>query len=224
MSHKLSIKAVVFDLDGTILDTFEHIVQAFELVLPRFDVHVEREAIRAVIGKTLHECYATFVPASLVVEAAKLHHQTQQSPEMYALITAYDGLLDCLDNLKALGYKVAVLTNRSRNSVDLIFSHMKLENIFDVVVTADESPAPKPDPRSVKRLSAELSLRPSELLMVGDTHIDVTTAINAGMAASVGVTHGFGEEQELRAAGADYIVHSLGALPDILKGTTLHEV
>lgn len=217
MNAESRIKAVVFDLDGTILDTFEHIVQAFELVLPQFGVRKDREAIRGVIGKTLHECYGVFLPETLVADAAKLHHQTQQSPEMYELITAYDGLHDCLNELIVQGYKVAVLTNRSRRSVDLIFSHMSLENVFDVVVTTDESPAPKPDPQGVQAISKKLSLQPEELVMIGDTAIDVKTAKNAGMAASIGVTHGFGLKSELETAGADYVIPSLSVLPNIIK-------
>lgn len=217
MTHDPGIKAVIFDLDGTVIDTFEHIVQAFELVLPQFGVQKTREDIRAVIGKTLEECYREFLPEAVAHSAAELHHETQQSPEMYELITVYEHLRQAVDTLHEQQCKVAVLTNRSRRSVDLIFAHTGLTDTFDAVVTADESDAPKPDSAGVLMLAGLLDTGAREMVMVGDTSIDVVTARRAGMAGSVGLTHGFGLRRELEAAGADYVIDSLAELPSIVE-------
>ncbi|QQS69052.1 HAD family hydrolase [Candidatus Saccharibacteria bacterium] len=217
MTHEPGIKAVIFDLDGTVIDTFEHIVQAFELVLPKFGVQKTREDIRAVIGKTLEECYREFLPEAVAYSAAELHHETQQSPEMYELITVYESLRQVVDALHEQQRKAAVLTNRSRRSVDLIFAHTGLADTFDAVVTVDESGAPKPDSAGIYILGKRLGIEASAMVMVGDTAIDVVTAEHAGMAGSVGLTHGFGLRRELEEAGADYVIDSLAELPGVVE-------
>ncbi|MDB5183258.1 MAG: family hydrolase [Candidatus Saccharibacteria bacterium] len=212
----MKLKAVVFDFDGTLLNTFEHIVRAFEVVLPKYGVKPDREAIRRVIGMTLIDCYKTLVPNGDHEAMKKLHHETQQTPEMYELILAYDNLRETLETLREQGIKLAVQTNRGRKSVDLIFAHIGLADLFDYVMTADEIDNPKPDPKGLIFIAKEFSIKTSEMVMVGDMPIDVKTGQNAGVAAIIGMTHGFGTRAELESAGASYILDSFAGLPSVI--------
>lgn len=82
-------------------------------------------------------------------------------------------------------------TNRGRESVDLIFEHIGITDTFDAVVTIDESHDPKPGIGGVQLIAKELGVAVGNLIMVGDTSIDMETAGWAGMKASIGLTHGF---------------------------------
>lgn len=216
MIKDIRVEAVVWDIDGTMLNTFEHIVQAFELVLPQFGVTRNRDEVQAVIGKTLQDCYREFLPEADAVVAAEMHHQAQQTPEMYALITAYDSLHTTFDWLKQKGIKNAVQTNRSRRSVDLIFKHVGLEGAFDQEVSPDDVKHPKPNPEGTLQICRNLAVDPARTIIVGDTSIDVMTGKNAGLLATIAVSHGFGTEESLRSAGADYLIESLSELTDVI--------
>lgn len=210
------IKAVVFDVDGTLLNTFEHIVQAFEVVLPEHGVAPDREAIRLVIGKTLVDCYKALVPEGDHDAMAKLHHETQQTPEMYGLIVAYAGLRETLQELKGSGIKNAVQTNRSKHSINLIFDHVGIHDLFDIIVTPQDVTHPKPDTEGISLIAKQLGVAPGNMVMVGDTPIDVITGKNAGVAKTIGLTHGFGSKEELQKSGADHIVDNLSAIRPII--------
>jgi HAD superfamily hydrolase (TIGR01549 family) len=218
------IELVVFDIDGTMLNTFEHIVQAFEVVLPQHNVKPDREAIRQVIGLTLIDCYKVLVPGGNHEAMRELHHETQQTPEMYALITAYDGLRETLELLEQKGVKRAVQTNRSRQSVDLIFDHVGIGALFDFILTPDEVSKPKPNPEGIQLISKQLEVPLNSMVMVGDTHIDILTGINGRVAGTIGLTHGFGTREELEKAGASQIIDSFTELPTALnKIGEMHE-
>ncbi len=207
------IEGVVFDVDGTIIDTFEHIVRAFEVVLPEYGALADREAIAAVIGRTLRQCYEVLHPSGDHDVMAARHHEVQQAPNMYDLITIYDGFTDVLDTLADASIKSAVLTNRSRISLDLIFSHLGIQDKFDVVVTPQDVTTPKPDPEGLLLVSKKLKLPPASLAIVGDTEIDILAGKKAGVAMTVGVTHGFGSRKSITAAGADKIIDHFDDLP-----------
>jgi len=200
------IKGVVFDVDGTLLNTFEHIVQAFEVVLPEHGAVADREAIRRVIGMTLIDCYKTLVPKGNHEAMRAKHHEVQQTPEMYALIVAYDGLHEALDELKGAGIKTAIQTNRSRESIDLIFDHIGITGLFGTIITPEDVDEPKPNSAGINLIALRSKIEPADMMMVGDTAIDIKTAQAAGMRGSVGVTHGFGTRAELEAAGATVII------------------
>ena len=211
------IKAVVFDFDGTLLNTFEHIVQAFELVLPQYGVKPDREAIRAVVGMTLLDCYKTLVPEGDHEAMRRLHHEAQQTPEMYELIKVYDNLRETIEELRLEGLKIAVWTNRGRESVDLIFDHTGITDLFDIVLTPSEVKNPKPDPEGLNLLAQKLSIPTSEMVMVGDMNIDVQAGQSADVAATIAMTHGFGTVEELKAAKPSFIIDSFYELIPVIK-------
>ena len=211
------IECAVFDVDGTLLNTFEHIVQAFEIVLPGFGVSPDRENIRKVIGKKLLDCYKDLVPEGDHDAMARAHHEAQQTPEMYDLITIYDGLRESCEELEATGVKTAIQTNRGRESIDLIFNHLQISDVFDTIVTPEDVQEPKPADDGIQVISRRLQISPSQMVMIGDTPIDVQTAMNAGMAGSIGILHGFGTEQELKDAGATVLIDGLDKLPEAVR-------
>lgn len=210
------IKAVVFDTDGTLLDTFEHIVQTFEHVLPQANVEPHREDIRKVIGQTLIECYESLAPGHNAADLARVHHEYQQSEEMYQLIVAYEGLHEALEKLKKGGVGCAVVSNRGKESLDLIFDYTGLADFFDIVISGTDVERPKPDPVAMQGVIDYFSINPSEIAMVGDTPIDIMFGKNAKVGTTIAMTHGFATYKELNDAGPDYILDSFMQLPKVI--------
>ncbi|MBA2278855.1 HAD family hydrolase [Candidatus Saccharibacteria bacterium] len=169
------------------------------------------------IGKKLIDCYKALAPEGDHEAMVKAHHEMQQTPEMYQLIVAYDGLREALDELHKVGLETAIQTNRGRDSLVPIFEHIGISDVFDTILTHEDVTEPKPNPEGIRIIAERLNIKPEEMIMVGDTAIDVLTATNAGMAGAVGVLHGFGTEQELRIAGAKEIVAGLGEVPKALR-------
>lgn len=211
------IKAVCFDFDGTLVNTFEHIVQAFEKVLIENNLEPDREVIRALVGKTLEECYKILLPDVEASVPMARHHELQQTSEMYELIVLYDGIMDTLDALHAQDIKCAVVTNRTQPSLGLILDHTGLAEKFDLFVGPEHVSHNKPHPEPLEFAAKKLGVSAHEIIMVGDTHIDVAASKAAG-ATCVGLTHGFGTRAELEEAGADYVIDNVEELiPIVIK-------
>lgn len=218
MNSKADIRTVIFDLDGTLIDTYEHVVQAFEHVLSTAGVaNQSRDVINTVLGKTLVDCYESLAPGADKHELAEQHHAYQQTPAMQELIAEYEGLRVCLGELGRRNILCAVATNRSRRSVNLMLPMLGLAEAFAVVVTFDDINTPKPDPACVAEIGRRLEVSAHDMVFVGDTPTDVLTGKNGNVRATVGITHGFGTREELQSAGADYIIDSLGELTGLIE-------
>ncbi|QQS20271.1 HAD-IA family hydrolase [Candidatus Saccharibacteria bacterium] len=217
MSREPSIKAVVFDLDGTLLNTSEHVLQAFEHVMREHGETQERQAIIEAIGPPLLECYQQLLPSHDPEKLAHRHHELQQSKEFLALVEEYVGMRQTLAVLRDAGIKTAVFTNRWRRGVNLLFQELGLGPEFDIVISPDELKCGKPHPEGLLLIASELSIPPHALAMVGDLPVDIKVGKNAGAGITIGITHGFGSREELEAAGADYIVDSLAELGKLIE-------
>lgn len=217
MTNPWQLRAVVFDLDGTLLDTLEHVARAFERVTAEYGEPASREQIIAAIGPPLADCYRLLLPAHDASVAADKHHAFQQTDEFMQLITEYAGLRDMLRALHDKGIRAAIFTNRWRRGVDLIFSKLDLAREFDVIITPEDVRAGKPDPEGMHIIAGKLDLPESSLMMVGDLPVDIAVGKNAGVGYTVGITHGFGTRESLAAAGADYVIDSLAQFSELVE-------
>lgn len=212
------IRAVVFDLDGTLLNTLEHIVQAFEKVAAEHGQKVSRDKILAIIGPPLVDCYRLLLPEHDSSTSADRHHSIQQTDEFMELIQEYSDLHMLLDALKAKGLKIAIFTNRWRRGVDLIFGKLGLGDEFDLIITPESVKKGKPDPEGLCIIAKKLNLDGKDIAMVGDMIVDIEAGKAAGAGMTVGITHGFGSREQLEEAGADYVVDSLTELAELFLG------
>ncbi len=203
----MSIRGVIFDLDGTLLDSIGDIGGAMNdaLAARGWPTHplsaylrfvgegVEMLARRAAppgtddIGKLVDEYRALY--------AARMERETKP----------YPGIADMLDALQVRGLDLAVLSNKRDDfTVELVRRQLSKWRFSDVRGERREVPR-KPDPTAALQLAAVMKLKPEEIAFVGDTPIDVKTALAAGM-LPVAVLWGFRTREELHAAGARHIL------------------
>ena len=213
------IEAVVFDWDGTLVDSKQVLVSSFQ------------ETTREVLGEpfpTEHEDIERMIQVRGQEAFAEI---AAGDPELYERIEAvfhrvyverqkriepFPGALETLRALRAAGHKLGVATSKARSRLDIEAERTGIGELLDVSVSGDEVQVAKPDPESVAAAIAALGADPAASLYVGDGPNDVIAAKAAG-AIPVAVSFGF-HPAEARAAGPTHTIDSLAELVD-LAGT-----
>ncbi len=209
------LQAIIFDADGTLLDTREFIYQALEQTLATHGHEVPtRDIMSTHMGKHLIDMYQSIAPSG-DSDAMAGHHRKLHDAELLHLVAGYEGLHELLRSIRALGLKIAVCTSRGKNA-DVLLRQVGVRDDIDVLVTADDVEHHKPHPEAVLKSLSALACMPEHAVMIGDTTADIGAGKAAGVAATIGVTHGFGKESVLREAGADHIVHHLNDILPLL--------
>lgn len=207
-------KAVVFDWDGTLLDSIATIVACARAALEELALPVPSEAtLRSTIGLGLRETIEALIPGcdeetyQAMVEAYRRHWWGT-----YAIrAPLIQGALEVLDHLAGAGYLLAVATGKSRAGLEADLERTRTGSLFAATRTVSEA-ASKPAPEMLLDLMRELGTRPTETLMVGDTAFDLQMALNAGCPA-VGVTSGGHPAGELATFNPRAILDSIASLP-----------
>lgn len=217
-----SIKAVIFDLDGTLLDTLQDLSDSGNDVLRAHGMPTHStDAYRTFIGNGM---------MSLVQDIFPPEHRPADGEESEAILAEYreaygrnwkkttcvfPGMGALLDQLKAKGIPVGVLSNKAHDftvkCVDAFLADWK----WDVVLGARDGVERKPHPAGAIEAAALVGCEPGECAYVGDSDVDMFTAVNAGM-LPVAVSWGFRSEEELRAAGAKVFLREPAELLSVL--------
>ena len=206
---------VLFDLDGTLIDSGEMILASFRhatrSVLAR--EIPDEELTAAVGGSTIYEQMAQFDPNR--VEELVAVYREHNTP-LHDELEAFTGVHDLLSALRAQGRTLGVVTAKRRRTVDLAFRVLDLGRYFETVVAAEDTERHKPDPEPVLEALARLGAASGDAAFVGDSPFDVGAGKAAGVFA-VGVSWGrIHPEDALRRAGADVVVHAPAELLGVL--------
>ncbi len=200
-------KTILFDLDGTLTDSGEGIINCAILALEHFGLPVpSREAMRVFVGPPLHESFIRHgVPADKAEEAVAVYRSRYVPTGMFEN-TPYPGIREMLEALKAAGYTLYVATSKPEQMSIEILEHFDLAKYFDKIcgATMDTS-------RTNKELVIAYLLdkcgKDEKIIMVGDTKFDVIGAAVHGI-PTIGVSWGYGKISDLEEAGAAAIVHT----------------
>jgi pyrophosphatase PpaX len=211
------LSAVLFDFDGTLVDTTEMIHQSMRHatteVLGRDDI--PRETLLANVGQPLPRQMELIDTenAGLLLEAYRSHHEQNHD----ALIRKFPGVEQSLARLESAGIKVAVVTSKRRLSVEMALKTFPgLRNVVDRFVTLEDTMEHKPHPEPLLRGLELLGSIPKErAAYVGDSPFDVEAAKAAGL-TSVAVSWGAFSESALRAAKPDHLVPDIRSAVDVL--------
>lgn len=204
--HRL--RAYIFDLDGTLIDSLEDISVALNAA--RHDLGlspVDANQVRTWVGDGLATLCRRSAPeindtvlSRLVKRAA---HRYAQRPVVHT--RAYSNILQLLNLLQSRGAPMAVLSNKPHALAVEIVARLGLAPYFTTVRGSQREEDRKPDPRAAIEIIASMHVAPEEVYMVGDSVVDIQTARNAG-AKSVAVAWGFQDRDVLEAAQPDFLV------------------
>lgn len=214
------IKGIIFDMDGTILDTLTDITLSVNHALGHFGLPQKtEEEIKMAVGNGAIRLIERVTPSDFskeqVTEVWKVYQSfyDQHSSDHTG---PYPGILELLKTLKHRGYKLAVVSNKFEHLVKELNVKM-FHGYFDASIGEIQGIPIKPDPAMVHRALDVLGLHSHEVLYVGDSEVDMQTAHNANL-VSVGVTWGFRTEALLRVHGAKHIIHHPDRLLTIISG------
>lgn len=214
-------KLCVFDLDGTLVNSLEDLAYCTNIALEKFGLEKQPldrfnkfvgDGVPMLIKRAMGDNFTEDLHKSLISEfneQYKLHYADKTMP--------YSGVVDLLKTLIDNDVKIAVLSNKPDNFTKKIVSTIFKSITFSKVQGKLEGIPKKPDPTALNNLITEYSICKEETLYIGDSNVDVYTANNAGVKVC-GVTWGFRGKNELKAAGADYIVDKANEIEKIVIG------
>lgn len=214
--------AVVFDLDGTLLNTLKDLANAGNYSLQKLGLPPHPEpAYKQMVGNGIPKLIERMLPVAVrneqTIEAAKDIFDAYYEAHMLDETKPYAGIEDLLQRLAAQQTKRAVLSNKADKYTQFI-ANKYFNGIFDVVLGLEKPFLPKPDPASLHHVLCQLDVDPKKALYCGDSNTDIYTAKAAGI-KSCGVLWGFRDRAELEAAGADHIVSRPAQILEIVAGS-----
>ena len=213
----MKFKGVIFDLDGTLVNSLEDIADAMNSVLQNLNYPTHSyDSYQYFIGSGLRNLVSKALPET--------HNNKEHIDSCYQLMIekysdnctrktkSYDGIRELLDHLISQNIKLSVFSNKSDELTKKITKDL-FPGYFDPIVGLSLEALKKPNPQEATEISKSLGLKTEEIIFVGDSGIDMQTATNANMLA-VGVSWGYRPEEELIAEGAKHILsHPLDLIP-----------
>ncbi|MBN1124506.1 MAG: HAD-IA family hydrolase [Sedimentisphaerales bacterium] len=218
-NQKSQIAAVLFDLDGTLIDTLLDLTNAMNhaLVAMGLPPHPP-EVCRRMIGNGVR----TFAARALPPDRRDLLDDLIQLMLPYYMdhcmehSRIYDGMTEALEILQSRHIRLAVVTNKEQLHAEQVIAHYFAPGLFEFVVGTDESTPVKPDPAGALRTLDRMGLVAVQALFLGDSDVDFETARNASV-PFVGAAWGYRGRDELAAMGADCIIDTPGEILTLLS-------
>ncbi len=211
-------KAVIFDLDGTLLDSLQDLAETLNSVLASHALPVHTlDEYRFLVGYGMQELIRRSLPETLQTNTAMIRMLLEEMKEEYSKTwknntRPYPGIAELLDWLGKTSLKQGILSNKPDAFTKLCAETLLSPWRFDLVMGHHDAIRHKPDPAGALLMAEQFGCSPEEILYIGDSSVDMNTAKAAGM-FPMGVLWGFRPEEELRANGAA----ELAAVPDDIK-------
>jgi phosphoglycolate phosphatase len=207
----MNFKGVIFDLDGTLVDSLTDLADSMNYVLEKNGFHGHGlHAYKYFIGRGIRNLVINALPEEKRDEEtiSRCHEQmvAHYNSNCLSKTIPYEGIQELLHALNSKGLKLSVFSNKADEFTKKI-TYSLFPGIFEIVRGLTDITLRKPDPSGALAIAGEMNLAPSEIAYLGDTSTDMQTAVNAGMYA-VGVLWGFRTKEELLENGAQYLLHN----------------
>lgn len=212
------IKAILFDFDGTLVNSAPGIVKTMEQVFTEMNVEVPtEEAMRATIGLPLRLALKELghLDDKRADDATELYRALFPVYEV-GYVTVFPDVTETLMSLKEKGIRMAVVTSRDTVSLKLIADRRELTPFFETYVTGADGFPPKPAPDMVLELLKRMKLKEDEVLVVGDTTFDIDMGNSAGC-KTVAVTYGNHSRERLMDSNHTFVIDRFSKLADCLN-------
>ncbi|MCL2701924.1 MAG: HAD family hydrolase [Phycisphaerae bacterium] len=203
-------KAILFDLDGTLLDTIDDLTDSMNAALAAFELPTHSTAAcKQFIGDGVRNFVQRALPPSrrddATITAVMARYRQAYSTNWDNKTRPYEGIEPLLDALTARGLKMVVYSNKPDEFTQLAVRKLLPRWPFDAIAGAREGWPHKPDPAAARNLAAQLAIPPEQFVYLGDTNTDMQTATRAGMFPA-GALWGFRTAQELLDNGANVLL------------------
>lgn len=214
---KTRITTVLFDFDGTIMDTNGLIADSWRYtVLSLAGRSVSDDEIRSSLGEPLVDSMRRLIPETGAEHAVDVYREYQRDKYLES-IRLFGGVKETLLALREAGYKTALVTSRMKSSTERALAHFELAELFDAVLTANDTDKFKPDPEPVYAILERVGSKPEEAILIGDTRHD----IEAGRAAGVftvlaGWSFALPPEKRAAAPAPDAVIEKMQDIVEIL--------
>ncbi len=202
-------RLVVFDLDGTLVDSEAHIVVAMQAAFEQHDLPGPgRQAVRQVVGLSLAAAIERLAPRqpepvrSQLGETYRRNFLNSRTPDNHEPL--FPGVVETLDGLGRAGYLLGIATGKSMQGLRAVLASHQLADRFVTLQTPDHGPG-KPHPDMLNRAMDEAGVAAGDTVVVGDTSYDMTMSASAGVAA-IGVSWGYHAVEDLVEAGAAHVI------------------
>lgn len=199
------IKAVLFDLDGTLIDTNKLIYDSFDKTFKdKLGIELTREQIVDFFGRPLAESFQMHVKRDNVDDLISYYREYNESIHD-KMCFAFNGVVELLKSLKEKGIKLGIVTSKRE---DLAVRGMKISGVydyFDVIVTPESTKLHKPNAEPVLKACKDLNVEPKDAIMVGDSHYDIMCGNKAGC-ITCAVEYTYIGIEKIKEAKPDYIV------------------
>ncbi len=217
----MQILALLFDLDGTLVDSLPDLSHALNLQLAEGGLRrLEQAEVRLMIGDGAKKLVERAFAAAGQAQPADIESKVKRFLELYEeapaqRTTVYPGVVETLSHLKEQGVKMAVVTNKPQEATEQVLAGLELGHLFDVVVGAGSARALKPDPAPLVLALEKLGVGKEQAVMVGDNanDVDAAKALNVPVVA---VTYGYARTAP-ESLGADLLIESMSDLPTALR-------
>lgn len=218
------VRAIVFDSDGTLVDTRRLILHGYRTVLKRHNLtHLATdEFIQSRLGKPVPETYEQLLEGQnidVTIDQLVAEHDEVQNRSTQ-LIQPYPETEKLLHQWHIDGIKLCLFTSGTRMMIRRNFAAAGIKNVeelFDEIITADDQLPHKPEPDAINELLRRVGVNARDAVVVGDHPYDIQSGTGAHAGFKVGILHGFGDKRELLSAGADSLSDDLVGLNSLLK-------
>ncbi|MGI9492861.1 MAG: phosphoglycolate phosphatase [Geminicoccaceae bacterium] len=214
--------AVVFDLDGTLVDTAPDILAYLndmlaELARPGLEPSLARtmigDGVKSLLLRGLEASGG--IPADLDIENLFRRYLDRYTEEPVKQSRPFDGVIETLDTLDATGVRLGVCTNKPQEPTNRLLSRLGLDRYFGSVIGGDALPVKKPDPAHLLTILERLNVQPERAALIGDSETDLKTARAAGLPCIL-VSFGY-TKTPARNLGADHVIDHFADLIPVLK-------
>lgn len=211
--------AVLFDFDGTVADTGRGIFTCVKYAANFYGWPIPSDDIlRTFIGPPLHDSFRDVFQVSeeQALAAVEKYRELYGDTGML-MFDLYDGMEDIIKDIRSAGTKLAIATSKPDRFIHRILAYAGIENQFDYISAPLDKNGDTSKAQLIKQTLDTLCVSKEQTVMIGDRCYDIEGAKKAGV-MSIGITWGYGSEEELTSSGADYIVHSVDELHKIIFG------
>ena len=207
----MNFKGVIFDLDGTLVNSLEDLADAMNIVLHNFNFPThELQAYKYFVGNGIRDLVCKALPEENkdkdLIDSCYNSMIEEYSNNCINKTKPYDGITALLDELVSRNMKMAVFSNKADVFTKKIVLTLLPDWNFEAIIGLSTQAHKKPNPLGALQISEKLGISPVDIVYVGDSGIDMQTANNAGMCA-VGALWGFRTAEELTSNGAKYLIN-----------------